>query len=93
MAGLQKERIERQGPAALLDCDKRLLGRLGAIDPTLRAVVEMKAFEGLSREEMAGRMGCSGRTVARHWEFAQHWLQDALAATRDGVDQVAAIGR
>ena len=55
-----------------------LLDRLGAIDPKLRLVVEMKAFEGLSREEIAGRLGCSVRTVARHWEFAQHWLRQAL---------------
>jgi RNA polymerase sigma factor (TIGR02999 family) len=56
-----------------------LLGRLGAIDPVLRSVVEMKAFEGLSREEIAGRLGCSVRTVARHWDFAQHWLRKTLA--------------
>ena len=55
-----------------------VLSRLGAIDPKLRAVVEMKAFEGLSREEIAQRLGCSVRTVARHWEFAQHWLQQAI---------------
>ena len=70
-----------------------LLSRLGAIDPTLRAVVEMKAFEGLTREEIAQRLGCSVRTIARHWEFAQHWLQHALAATREGVGQAAAIGQ
>jgi RNA polymerase sigma factor (TIGR02999 family) len=52
-----------------------LLARLGALDLKLRLVVEMKVFEGLSREEIAGRLGCSVRTVARHWEFAQHWLQ------------------
>jgi RNA polymerase sigma factor (TIGR02999 family) len=52
-----------------------LLARLGALDPKLRLVVEMKVFEGLSREEIAARLGCSVRTVARHWEFAQHWLQ------------------
>lgn len=55
-----------------------LLDRLGAIDPQLRLVVEMKAFEGLTREEIGRRLGCSVRTVARHWEFAQHWLQKAL---------------
>lgn len=59
-----------------------LLSRLGAIDPKLRLVVEMKAFEGLSREEIAQRLDCSVRTVARHWDFAQHWLQKAL--TSDG---------
>jgi RNA polymerase sigma factor (sigma-70 family) len=55
------------------------LSRLSAIDPTLRAVVEMRAFEGLSREEIAQRLGCSVRTVARHWEFAQHWLRQNYA--------------
>jgi RNA polymerase sigma factor (TIGR02999 family) len=55
-----------------------LLNRLGAIDTRLRAVVEMKAFEGLSQEEIAGRLHCSVRTVARHWDFAQHWLRQNL---------------
>ena len=57
-----------------------VLSRLGSIDPKLRLVVEMKVFEGLSREEIAGRLGCSVRTVARHWEFAQHWLRTAWTA-------------
>ena len=59
-----------------------LLTRLGAIDATLRMVVEMKVFEGLSREEIAVRLGCSVRTVARHWEFAQHWLRKAMASVQ-----------
>ena len=57
-----------------------LLDRLGRLEPVLRQVVEMKVFEGLSREEMATRLGCSVRTVARHWEFARHWLHDAMSA-------------
>jgi len=57
-----------------------LLDRLGALDPNLRAVVEQKVFEGLSREEIAQRLSCSVRTVARHWEFAQFWLRKAMAA-------------
>jgi RNA polymerase sigma factor (TIGR02999 family) len=57
-----------------------MLSRLGSIDPVLRLVVEMKAFEGLSREEIASRLGCSVRTVARHWEFARHWLRQAIGA-------------
>jgi RNA polymerase sigma factor (TIGR02999 family) len=52
-----------------------LLCRLSAIDPLLRTVVEMKVFEGLTREEIAARLDCSVRTVARHWDFAQHWLR------------------
>jgi RNA polymerase sigma factor (TIGR02999 family) len=57
-----------------------VLNRLSAIDPQLRAVVEMKAFEGMSREEIAQRLGCSVRTVARHWDFAKQWLQQAIVA-------------
>src|SRR5579884_577014 len=55
-----------------------LLSRLGKLDPILRVVVEMKVFEGLSREEIAERLNCSVRTVARHWEFAQFWLRKAM---------------
>lgn len=55
-----------------------LLARLGAIDPCLRSVAEMKVFEGLSREEIAQRLGCSVRTVARRWDFVRHWLSQAL---------------
>jgi RNA polymerase sigma factor (TIGR02999 family) len=61
---------------------ENLLTRLAAIDPKLRTVVEMKAFEGLTREEIAERMGCSVRTVARHWDFAQRWLQQVMTANR-----------
>ena len=68
------------GEQALHEVEE-LLRRLGAIDAKLRAVVEMKAFEGLTREEIAQRLDCSVRTVARHWDFAQHWIQRAM-----GVD-------
>ena len=66
------------GTQALQDIED-LLDRLARVDPVLRQIVEMKVFEGLSREEMAARLGCSLRTVARHWEFARHWLQDAMS--------------
>lgn len=56
-----------------------MLNRLDAIDPQLRPVVEMKVFEGLSREEIAGRLGCSVRTVARRWDFARQWLHDTIS--------------
>ena len=57
---------------------EQVLNRLEGIDPTLRAVVEMKVFEGLSREEIGERLGCSVRSVARHWDFARQWLQGAM---------------
>src|SRR5579871_418665 len=68
------------GAASLREIED-LLDRLGRVDPVLRQVVELKVFEGLSREETAARLGCSLRTVARHWEFARHWLQEAMSGT------------
>jgi RNA polymerase sigma factor (TIGR02999 family) len=68
--------IAATGEESLREIDD-VLARLAAVDPKLRLVVEMKVFEGLSREEIAERLGCSVRTVARHWEFAQHWLRTA----------------
>jgi RNA polymerase sigma factor (TIGR02999 family) len=72
------EGVSVSGEQSLSEIEN-ILSRLGSIDPTLRAVAEMKAFEGLSREEIARRLDCSVRTVARHWEFAQHWLRQAIS--------------
>jgi RNA polymerase sigma factor (TIGR02999 family) len=55
------------------------LARLGAIDPKLRAVTEMRVFEGLTGEEIARELGCSERSVANYWTFARRWLQKELA--------------
>ena len=38
-------------------------------------------FEGLTREEIAEEMGCGTATVARHWNFARNWLEEAFAGT------------
>lgn len=58
---------------------EQILNRLADIDPVLRTVVEMKVFEGLTREEIAERLHCSVRTVASHWRFAQEWLRNEIA--------------
>jgi RNA polymerase sigma factor (TIGR02999 family) len=58
-----------------------VLNRLAAINPALRRVVELRVFEGLTREEIAREMGCGTATVARHWSFARNWLEEALART------------
>jgi RNA polymerase sigma factor (TIGR02999 family) len=58
-----------------------VLNRLAAINPALRRVVELRVFEGLTREEIAREMGCGTATVARHWSFARNWLEEALAGT------------
>ena len=57
------------------------LSRLGAINPKLRSVVEMRVFEGLTAEESAQQLGCSPRTVANLWTFAKRWLASELAGT------------
>ena len=63
------------------------LNRLEAINPNLRAVVELRVFEGHTATEIADLLGCSLKTVNRHWAFAQHWLHDALAGPGDLAPQ------
>lgn len=59
---------------------EEVLSRLGAINPKLRAVTEMRVFEGLTGDEIARELGCSPRTVANLWTFAKRWLANELAA-------------
>ena len=56
-----------------------LLAELAAMDPQLRAVVELRVFEGLSIEECSERLRCSVSTITRNWRYAKLWLQDRLA--------------
>lgn len=65
---------------SLIEIDD-ILNRLAAINPALRRVVELRVFEGLTREEIAREMGCGTATVARHWSFARNWLEEAFAGT------------
>jgi RNA polymerase sigma factor (TIGR02999 family) len=65
---------------SLIEIDDAL-NRLAAINPALRRVVELRVFEGLTREEIAQTMGCGTATVARHWSFARNWLGDAFTGT------------
>jgi RNA polymerase sigma factor (sigma-70 family) len=65
---------------SLLEIDD-VLNRLAAINPALRRVVELRVFEGLTREEIAREMGCGTATVARHWSFARNWLEEAFPGT------------
>jgi DNA-directed RNA polymerase specialized sigma24 family protein len=65
---------------ALLEIDDTL-NRLAAINPALRRVVELRVFEGLTREQIARDMGCGTATVARHWTFARNWLEDIFTGT------------
>jgi RNA polymerase sigma factor (TIGR02999 family) len=62
---------------SLIEIDD-VLNRLASINPALRRVVELRVFEGLTREEIARAMGCGPATVARHWSFARNWLEEAF---------------
>ncbi len=66
--------LRDQGEASLRELED-VLDQLKQIDPKLRTIVELKIFEGLTTEEIADQLGCSVRTAARHWHFAQHWLK------------------
>lgn len=82
LVGSKAEKIElsdlpdprTSGSEAILQVENAL-DRLGAVNPNLRTVVELRVFEGLTREEIAGRMGCGTATVARNWSFARKWLE------------------
>jgi RNA polymerase sigma factor (TIGR02999 family) len=73
---------------------ENVLERLGAVNPALRAVVEMRVFEGHTAAEIAAHLGCSVKTVNRHWAFAQHWLHEALSGSAlPGAAQVGLSAR
>jgi RNA polymerase sigma factor (TIGR02999 family) len=57
-----------------------MLSRIGEVKPEIRAVVELKVFQGLTADEIAERMGCAPITVHRHWSFARKWLEKELVS-------------
>ncbi len=52
--------------------------KLSAIDQRQAAIVELRVAAGCSNEEIAHRLGCSVRTVAREWSAARLWLRREL---------------
>ena len=55
------------------------LESLGALDPRLAQVVEMRYFAGMTEPEIAETLGITERTVRRDWAQARLFLADALA--------------
>ncbi len=57
---------------------EHLLSRLEEIDPQLRTILELRAFEGCSIPEIAQALGIPPRTVDRRWAFTRKSLSDQL---------------
>tara|TARA_R110002124_G_scaffold77169_5_gene206608 strand:- start:482 stop:1087 length:606 start_codon:yes stop_codon:yes gene_type:complete len=53
--------------------------RLGAIEPSLMEIVEMRYFGGMTQGEIGEATGWSEATVKRRWRVARAWLADALS--------------
>jgi RNA polymerase sigma-70 factor (ECF subfamily) len=73
--------LEANG-AARMAAVEALLDRLSSIDPQLRTIVEMRAFEGFSIADIAAQLNCGARTVDRRWAFARKWLEHQLVPAR-----------
>lgn len=54
------------------------LVRLGAINPQLMELVEMRFFGGMTITDIGEVTGLSEATVKRRWQVARAWLADAL---------------
>ncbi|WP_422924346.1 sigma-70 family RNA polymerase sigma factor [Singulisphaera sp. PoT] len=60
-----------------------ILEEVSRLPEICRLVVVLCAFEGLSQEDAAQRLGCSDRTLRRHWARARDLLRERL--TRRGL--------
>lgn len=56
------------------------LSEVGALDPRLVQVVEMRYFAGMTEAEIAQALGVAVRTVRRDWEKARLLLAEAMSA-------------
>jgi RNA polymerase sigma factor (TIGR02999 family) len=60
------------------------LQRLGARNPRLPRVVELRFFAGLTEEETAAILGVTSRTIQRDWAAARAWLHKELSTFSAG---------
>ena len=67
-----------QCPAEDLSGIGDALDALGAIDPKLAELVDLKFFCGFTASEIAAMRGCSERTVERDWAKARLYLHRSL---------------
>lgn len=82
-AGVAMVRISNVDAGLDVDLDEMIalddaLQRLGARNPRLPRVVELRFFAGLSEDEVAQVLGVTARTVQRDWVAARAWLHKEL---------------
>ena len=70
------ERAATEVPVLALDY---ALGRLEKLDPGLAHIVELRAFGGLTIDEVAHVLNVSPSTAKREWRTAKAWLRHELA--------------
>ena len=58
------------------------LERLGELDPRQAQVVELRAFSGMTMDEIAAALDLSLSTVEREWRAARAWLRRELGPSR-----------
>ena len=73
-----KENIPPQAGTPEIGPITEALDELGAADPRLAQVVQMRYFGGLSESEIAECLGVTERTVQRDWQKARLFLSLAL---------------
>jgi RNA polymerase sigma factor (TIGR02999 family) len=76
LAEAEELALERSPGLVALD---DALNSLEAADPFKAAIVELRFFGGLTREEAATALGVSPETVGRHWRQAKAWLYHELS--------------
>jgi RNA polymerase sigma factor (TIGR02999 family) len=62
------------------------LSRLEARSPRAARVFELRAFGGLSLEEIARCLGVSSKTVQRDWEASRAWLRQEVGSAAEPGD-------
>lgn len=80
--------VDASAPEQLLVVDETL-ERLGAVDPQLAQIVELRYFGGLTDKEIGAAIGVSERTVQRSWRIARAWMTREMAkegGTQTDVD-------
>lgn len=74
---IEAETANRGTPPDLVAVDEAL-SAFEEVDPEKARIVELRFFAGLSNHEIAALLGCSEKTVRRHWKVAQVWLYHEL---------------